>query len=135
MKRSLAQNASAPLTWLLLFLVAVVLLTTLGPSEKTLGSGVRIVYLHGAWVWTALAAFMIAGVAGLVSLITRKTAIYQWSTRLGLDWTADVGHLPAGVDLGDGDQLEWALSFRAALASGANLCRVRAAVADRIGSA
>jgi len=47
---------------------AVALLTVFGPAEKTLGTNVRVVYLHGVWVWTALAAFLSAAVAGLVGL-------------------------------------------------------------------
>jgi hypothetical protein len=85
MKKSLAQLAASPLIWLLVFLVVVVLLTTVGPSEKTLGERARIVYLHGAWVWTALAAFLIAGGLGLAGLIGRKPAIHAWSRAWG--WT------------------------------------------------
>ncbi len=98
MKKSLAQLASSPLIWLLVLLAAVVLLTTVGPSEKTLGQGVRIVYLHGAWVWTSLAAFVIAGVAGLVGIITRRPAIHQWSRAWG--WTGLlfwISYLPISI--------------------------------------
>jgi hypothetical protein len=85
MKKSLAQFASSPLVWLLVLLAAVVPLTTLGPSEKTLGAGVRIVYLHGAWVWTALAAFVVAGMAGLAGIVVRKPILHGWSRAWG--WT------------------------------------------------
>ena len=43
----------------------------------------RIVYLHGAWVWAALEAFLIAGGLGLVGLIARKPAIHAWSCAWG----------------------------------------------------
>jgi hypothetical protein len=98
MKKSLAQLASSPLVWLLVSLVAVVLVTTVSPSEKTLGERVRIVYLHGAWVWTSLAAFMIAGVLGLAGIIARKPAIHQWSRAWG--WTGLlfwVSYLPVSI--------------------------------------
>ena len=98
MKKSFAQLASSPLIWLLLSLAAVVLLTTIGPSEKTLGERVRIVYLHGAWVWTSLAAFVIAGVAGLIGIVTRKPSLHQASRAWG--WTGLlfwVSYLPISI--------------------------------------
>ena len=73
----------SPLLWLLLSLLAIVILTALGPAEKTLGSSVRVVYLHGAWVWAALAGFVAAALVGLVGLITRRPALHYWSRALG----------------------------------------------------
>jgi hypothetical protein len=98
MRKPLAQLAGSPLTWLLIFLAAVVLLTTIGPSEKTLGERVRIVYLHGAWVWTSLAAFVIAGLTGLVGILARKPAMHQASRAWG--WTGLlfwVSYLPLSI--------------------------------------
>ena len=37
--------------WVLLTLLLIVFLTTLSPAEHSLGTHIRIVYLHGAWVW------------------------------------------------------------------------------------
>jgi hypothetical protein len=48
-----------------------------------LGSNVRIVYLHGAWVWAAMAAFLMAAVIGLAGLVTRRQALHLWSRALG----------------------------------------------------
>jgi hypothetical protein len=73
----------SPLLWLLLTLLAIALLTALGPAEKALGAHVRVVYLHGAWVWAALAAFAAAAASGLLGLISRKEAYYAWSAALG----------------------------------------------------
>lgn len=67
-------------TWLLL---AIGLFTLVGPAEKTLGSNVRIVYLHGVWVWAALAGFLAAGVAGGLGLLMRQTGLQGWSRALG----------------------------------------------------
>jgi hypothetical protein len=41
------------------------------------------VYLHGAWVMVAELAFIAAGLAGLVALITRRPVLHQWSAALG----------------------------------------------------
>lgn len=73
----------SPILWLVLFLIATATLTTAGPAEKTLGSNARVVYLHGAWVWSALIAFLAAGFAGLLGLVTRRTKLHHWSRALG----------------------------------------------------
>ena len=53
------------------------------PGERFLGRSVGIVYLHGAWVWTSLAAFAAAALAGLVGLARRSIDWQRWSTALG----------------------------------------------------
>jgi len=58
-------------------------MTLFGPEEATLGPSVRLVYLHGAWVMTAEALFILAALGGLVALITRKNAWHRWSAALG----------------------------------------------------
>ncbi len=60
-------------------MAAVGLLTAFAPLEKTLGANARLVYLHGAWVWTAIAGFIIAGLAGLMGLLTRQTRWDDWA--------------------------------------------------------
>ena len=73
-------------SFLLYFLITVVgiaLLTLFGPEEKSLGSNVRIVYLHGAWVLTAEVAFIAAALAGLLGLILHRDIFHSWSAALG----------------------------------------------------
>jgi hypothetical protein len=64
-------------------MVVIALVTAAGPLEKTLGANARIVYLHGAWVWASLAAFLAAGVVGVVGLVARRQEIHRWSRALG----------------------------------------------------
>jgi hypothetical protein len=66
-----------------LFILGIGLVTSLGPAEQSLGVNVRVVYLHGAWVWTALALFGAAGLCGAAALVTRHPVLYAWSTALG----------------------------------------------------
>ena len=73
----------SPFLWFGLTLLAIVVVTALGPAEKSLGTNVRVVYLHGAWVWTALVYMMAAAVVGLVGLLTRRRNIHYWSRVLG----------------------------------------------------
>jgi len=73
----------SPTTYFFITVIAIALLTLLGPEEKSLGSNVRIVYLHGAWVLTAEIAFFAAALAGLFGLILRKDIFHAWSAALG----------------------------------------------------
>lgn len=73
----------SPILWFALILGVIGAFTTLGPVERTLGTNVRVVYLHGAWVWAALAAFLAAGLVGLVGLIIRCRVYHCWSRALG----------------------------------------------------
>jgi len=73
----------SPLNYFLISVIGVVLLTFLGPQEQSLGSNVRIVYLHGVWVLTAEIAFFAAGLAGLLGLLLRRDRLHAWSAALG----------------------------------------------------
>jgi hypothetical protein len=75
--------SKSPWFWLAATLVVIAAFTTIGPAEKTLGVNVRIVYLHGAWVWAALVSFAAAAVAGLAGLLARKVSLQRWSCALG----------------------------------------------------
>jgi hypothetical protein len=63
--------------------VIILGLVFVGPTERTLGRNVRLVYLHGAWVWSALIAFAAAAVLGVISLIRRSISIQRWSLSIG----------------------------------------------------
>jgi hypothetical protein len=75
----------SPLPLFFVTIIGIALLAFFGPEEKSLGSNVRIVYLHGAWVMTAELALIAAGLAGLVALMTRRSIFHKWSAALG--WT------------------------------------------------
>jgi hypothetical protein len=79
----LAKFLRSPLTWFGLLLVAAAGFTLLGPTEKSLGTNVRVVYLHGAWVWAALACFLAAAFLGLLAFILRRESLHRWSRALG----------------------------------------------------
>jgi len=71
---------------LLLFFVTVLVIAVLalfGPEEGSLGSNVKIVYLHGAWVLAAEVAFAAAALVGLLALVLRRERLHQWSAALG----------------------------------------------------
>ena len=68
---------------LLVLLASTVGLAALAPTDQVLGSGLRIVYLHGTWVWAALLTFAAAAMTGLVGLILRNDDLVRWSVGLG----------------------------------------------------
>jgi hypothetical protein len=72
-----------PLNLFFAAVIVIALLALFGPEEKSLGSNVRIVYLHGAWVMTAELAFIAAGIAGLIGLISHRKVFHRWSSALG----------------------------------------------------
>ena len=76
-------KATSPSLLFVLLLLVIAGYTLLGPAEATLGTNVRVVYLHGAWVWAALAGFIAAGVVGLIGLIARRLTLQRWSRALG----------------------------------------------------
>ena len=63
--------------------LVITVLATFGPEEQSLGSNVRIVYLHGAWVLAAEVAFAAAALVGLLALALRRECLHQWSAALG----------------------------------------------------
>ncbi|MBI5945341.1 MAG: hypothetical protein HY864_13310 [Chloroflexi bacterium] len=72
-----------PLFYFSITVIMIALLALLGPQEKSLGSNVRLVYLHGAWVMAAEVAFIAAALAGLFGLLLRKDIFHAWSAALG----------------------------------------------------
>jgi len=70
-----------------LFLLAIIVITIasfFGPAERSLGTNVRLVYIHGAWVWTALIAFGAAAAIGLIGWLLSRPALHTWSSAFGL---------------------------------------------------
>jgi hypothetical protein len=55
----------------------------LAPAEARLGNLVKLVYVHGALVWTGLLSFTSAGVLGLVALVVRRPAWYRGTRAAG----------------------------------------------------
>ena len=72
-----------PFIWLIALLIIIAGFTAVGPPEKSLGVNVRVVYLHGAWVWTSLIAFIAAGAVGLMGFVLRRPGLHTWSQAIG----------------------------------------------------
>lgn len=73
MKRAGFLALSLPLTLGLIGLV-----TALAPDERTLGANLRLVLLHGAWVWSGKLFFAAAALSGLAAFF-RPHRWSEWS--------------------------------------------------------
>jgi hypothetical protein len=71
------------LIYAILLVVVIAVVTTFGPSERSLGVNVRLVYLHGAWVWTSLIALGLAAIVGFLGLGFRQREFNRWSLTTG----------------------------------------------------
>ncbi|HMN14750.1 MAG TPA: hypothetical protein PKD55_20720 [Bellilinea sp.] len=63
-------------------LIAIV--TWLGPSDAQLGTNLRLVLLHGVWVWAGKLGFLIAALTGLFALLIRRSNAAEYSSAIGL---------------------------------------------------
>lgn len=68
---------------LLITALALLVVTMFAPVERTLGERARLVYFHGAWVWSGKLAFAAAGAAGLLGLLLRSKVWQKASLALG----------------------------------------------------
>jgi hypothetical protein len=73
----------SPLVPFFATLILIAIVTLFGPEERSLGSNVRLVYLHGAWVLTAEIAFLASALAGLLGLLLQRDIFHAWSAALG----------------------------------------------------
>ena len=71
------------LTLFLLIIIVIAIVSFFGPAERSLGTNVRLVYIHGAWVWTALIAFSAAAATGLMGWLLSRNSLHSWSSALG----------------------------------------------------
>lgn len=62
----------------------LVIWVLLSPAESRLGNLVKLVYVHGALVWTGLLAFTVAGLLGLLALVVRHPTWYRGTQAAGL---------------------------------------------------
>jgi hypothetical protein len=77
----------SPWIAILFVCLALVAVTALAPLERTLGGNARLVYFHGAWVWTALVVLVSAGLLGAAGLVSGRARLHelaQAAARTGL---------------------------------------------------
>ena len=67
-------------------LAAVAAIVWLAPEEKTLGPGIKSVYVHVALTWTGMTGLTIAGLLGIGAAITNGGRLSRWAQMAG--WVA-----------------------------------------------
>jgi len=68
----------------LLSLVAILLL--LAPLERTLGEGIRSVYLHVALTWAGMLGILVSALLGFVTIVGGRRGLFEWARTIG--WVA-----------------------------------------------
>ncbi len=66
----------------LLFLCFLLVLY-LAPEEKTMGAGIKSVYVHVALIWTGLLGLFIAAALGFTLAIFNRPGLHAWMQRIG----------------------------------------------------
>ena len=77
------KSLSSPWIWFLITILAIAIFTMISPAEHSLGTHIRVVYLHGAWVWASMGAFFLAATCGAIGLVTRQNKFHCWSAAFG----------------------------------------------------
>lgn len=77
------QLLKKPAIGFLIALSLLAVLTNFGPVERSLGVNVRLVYLHGVWVWTAILALAGSALFGIPGALLDNTFSQRWSQALG----------------------------------------------------
>jgi hypothetical protein len=61
-----------------LILILMALLVIFGPEEKTLGTGIKVVYVHVSFTWTGLLAFFLVAILSVIGAIWPHESILSW---------------------------------------------------------
>jgi hypothetical protein len=84
------------LAWAILaiIVVAFAVLVLFAPAEATIGDGIRIVYIHVALIWAGMLLLLVAGLLGLIVLLSDHARTADWMQIVA--WVA-LGFYAAGV--------------------------------------
>jgi hypothetical protein len=85
MLNRIGESRRSWLFWIPLSAVFLVLFWT-APEEQSLGQGIRSVYVHVGLIWAGMAGIVIAGLLGLIVLLSAKEQVASWMQTTG--WVA-----------------------------------------------
>jgi hypothetical protein len=66
--------------------VAATTLVWLAPTERTLGQGIKVVYVHVGLTWAGMVSFSLAGLLGIGVAFTAQKKLQAWTQTVG--WAA-----------------------------------------------
>lgn len=83
-------------SWLLPagLLAAMAVIVWLAPAERTLGQGIKVVYVHVALMWAGMVGLAVAGLAGGLIAVKDNIALRRWME--AISWVS-LGMFMAGV--------------------------------------
>ena len=105
------QLHSRKVTFAVLALVALLsaVIVILAPEEKTMGQGIKIVYVHVALTWTGMTGILILGLLGMGTLLTGRDSLLPWTQTVG--W-AGLGFFACGFAMSTlAAQINWGAIF------------------------
>jgi hypothetical protein len=93
--------------WLLLslFVILFVALVLMAPPEKLLGEAIRYVYVHVALTRAGMWGFYLAGLLGLVVVLTSRDSLQHWVQVL--TWVSFAFFLAGGIGSIFAQQFSW----------------------------
>ncbi|MBK6326597.1 MAG: hypothetical protein IPF56_11780 [Chloroflexi bacterium] len=71
---------------LVVLLAAMVIVVVMAPAEQSLGSGIKVVYVHVALIWTGMALMLVNGLVGLAEAALARPFLERWRQAIG--WVA-----------------------------------------------
>lgn len=103
--RAMIRSGRVTALFLVLVVLGAILLIGLGPTERTLGEGIRVVYLHVALIWTGMLGIVLAGVLALPVLLTGRETLARWLETVA--WVALGFYALSGVISLVAQQVNW----------------------------
>ena len=79
---------------LVVIAAAAAMIVWLAPAERTMGDGIRPVYVHVALIWTGMFGMLAAGLLGLALALSSRTDVGEWMDAVG--WVT-LGFLAAAL--------------------------------------
>lgn len=69
---------------LLVYAALVAIALVVAPQERTLGAGIRTVYLHVALMWVGMVGIYVAGLVGLIVGLFGRSDFFAWMRLIGM---------------------------------------------------
>jgi hypothetical protein len=83
----MSAHASKKSWWLLTgILAAAGVLVWLAPAERTIGQGIKIVYIHVSLIWAGMVGVILSGILGIGLIFVPSKKLEDWTTLIG--WVA-----------------------------------------------
>ena len=79
------EKVSPKLLWgiVIALIIGSIIVAGFGPPEKTLGTGIRVVYVHVALTWVGMLSLVLAGVLGIIVFLTANGRLGHWMQTIG----------------------------------------------------